>query len=91
MPGFIRATIDGDAETFAVNVLPEESRLAKTAVSNVYDAVINPDTSPVQSREVRTAQLMAEIEGPQRLWWWILCLVILLLLVEAVVANRTYR
>jgi len=40
---------------------------------------------------VQTAQLIEELERPQRLWWWILGLVMLLLLMEAVIANRTYR
>ena len=77
--------------SYAVNILPEESNFARTAVASLYDAIINPDTNPNQSSEVRTAQLIEELERPQRLWWWILSLVMLLLLVEAVVANRTYR
>jgi hypothetical protein len=45
----------------------------------------------MQSRAVQTAQLIEELERPQRLWWWILGLVMLLLLMEVVIANRTYR
>jgi len=90
-PGLIRATVDGVPQNYAVNIIPEESRFAKTAVSNIYDMIINPDTEPFQSREVRTAQLIEELERPQRIWWWILSLVVLLLLTETVVANRTYR
>jgi hypothetical protein len=90
-PGFIKATIDGNPLTYSINVLAGESNLAKAPVSNLYDRIINPDTSPIQSRQVRTEQLVAELERPQRMWWWILCLVGLLILVESVVANRTYR
>lgn len=90
-PGFIRATVDGNPLTYSINVLAGESNLAKAPVSNLYDRIINPDTSPVQSRQVRTEQLVAELERPQRIWWWILCLVAILILVEAVIANRTYR
>ena len=90
-PGLIRATVDGVPQTYAVNVIPEESRFAKTAVSNLYDTIINPDTEPFQSQAVRTAQLIEELERPQRIWWWILSLVMLLLVAEVLVANRTYR
>jgi hypothetical protein len=45
----------------------------------------------VQSEQVRTAQLVAEIEGPQRVWWWLMLLVMLMLLAETRVANTTYR
>lgn len=90
-PGFILASIDGNPLTYAVNVLAGESNLARAPVSNLYDRIINPDTSPVQSRQVQTQQLVAELERPQRIWWWILCLVAILVLIEAVIANRTYR
>ena len=90
-PGLISVTVDDLELSYAVNILPEESNFARTAVASLYDAIINPDTNPNQSSEVRTAQLIEELERPQRLWWWILSLVMLLLLVEAVIANRTYR
>lgn len=90
-PGLITAEVDGEVIRYAVNVLPEESNFARTAVATIYDAIINPDTNPIQSREVQTAQLIEELERPQRLWWWILSLVMLLVIVEAVIANRTYR
>ena len=90
-PGLITAEVDGEVIRYAVNVLSEESNFARTAVATIYDAIINPDTNPIQSREVQTAQLIEELERPQRLWWWILSLVMLLVIVEAVIANRTYR
>ena len=90
-PGLITAEVDEEVIRYAVNVLPEESNFARTAVATIYDSVINPDTNPIQSREVQTAQLIEELERPQRLWWWILSLVMLLVVVEAVIANRTYR
>ncbi len=90
-PGLITAEVDGEVIRYAVNVLPEESNFTRTAVATIYDAIINPDTNPIQSREVQTAQLIEELERPQRLWWWILSLVMLLVIVEAVIANRTYR
>ena len=55
------------------------------------DAIINPENASLAPREVRTAQRMIELEGPQRLWWWILSLVLLLLLAETLISNRTYR
>lgn len=91
MPGLIQATIDGVSDSFAVNILPEESNFSRVAVASLYDMIINPDTEPNQSREVRTAQLIEELERPQRIWWWVLCLVMLLVLAEASIANRTYR
>ena len=60
-------------------------------VENLFDSIINPDTNPIKSREVQNAQLVEELEQPQRLWWWILSLVMALVLVEALIANRTYR
>lgn len=91
MPGIMNANIDGVATRFAINFQPEESDFTRVAPATLYDAVINPDTSPIQSREVRTAQMVEELERPQRMWWYILILVMLLLLAEALVANRTYR
>ena len=90
-PGFITTEIDGESSRFAINILPEESNFARTPVENLYDSIINPDTNPVRSREVQTAQLIEELERPQRIWWWILSLVMALIIVEAIIANRTYR
>jgi hypothetical protein len=90
-PGFITTEIDGELSRFAINILPEESNFARTPVENLYDSIINPDTNPVRSREVQTAQLIEELERPQRIWWWILSLVMVLIIVEAIIANRTYR
>jgi len=90
-PGLITATVDGEPARYAVNILPRESNFNRSAVGTVYDAVINPDTNPIRSREVQTAQLIEELERPQRIWWWILGLVMLLIIIEAVIANRTYR
>lgn len=91
IPGLISARVDGDLVNFAVNSIPEESNFARTPVASLYDQIINSDTEPNQSREVRTAQLVEELERPQRIWWWILWLTMLLILAEAWVANRTYR
>ncbi|MEX2130419.1 MAG: BatA domain-containing protein [Pseudohongiellaceae bacterium] len=91
MPGIVRARVDGEEQFFAVNVLAEESNLLRTPVATIHDDIINPDTNPIPSRQVRTAQLIAELEQPQRVWWWIIGLVMALLLVEARIANRTYR
>ena len=90
-PGHFTATSGAVSRRYAVNILPEESNFTRVATSTLYDAVVNPDTSPLQSREAQTAQLIEELENPQRLWWWILTLVMVLLLVEVLVANRTYR
>lgn len=90
-PGMINATADGRSTLYAVNILPSESNFARTAVASLYDQIINPDTNPVQSSAVRTAQLIEELERPQRLWWWLLALVMLLVVAEVLVANRTYR
>jgi len=89
--GFL--TVDGGEgpEYYAVNANPEESNLVKMAPSTLVDRISNPETQPVQSAQVRTAQLVAELEGPQRVWWWILLLVMLMLLAETRIANTTYR
>ena len=90
-PGLFTATSGAVSSRYVVNILPEESNFTRVATSTLYDAVVNPDTSPLQSRKAQTAQLIEELENPQRLWWWILMLVMVLLLVEVLVANRTYR
>jgi hypothetical protein len=90
-PGLISVAEDGASTSYAVNILPREANLMRIAPATLYDTLINPETSPIRSREVQTAQLMEELEGPQRLWWWILALVMLLILAEAGIANRTYR
>lgn len=90
-PGLITAQLDDVESRYAVNINPREANLTRIATATLYDRIINPDTSPIQSREVQTAQMIAELERPQRLWWWLLGLVMLLLLVESLIANRTYR
>jgi hypothetical protein len=75
----------------AINADINESALAKVPVESVFDAIINPENASLAPREMRTAQRMIELEGPQRLWWWILSLVLLLLLAETLISNRTYR
>ena len=90
-PGLFTVTSATLSKRYAVNITPEESNFTRFATSTLYDAVVNPDTGPMQSREAQTAQLIEELENPQRLWWWILTLVMMLLLVELLVANRTYR
>ena len=75
----------------AINADVNESALAKVPVESVFDAIINPENASLAPREVRTAQRMIELEGPQRLWWWILSLVLLLLLAETLISNRTSR
>jgi len=92
VPGFYRlAGADDGDQVLAVNIAPAASEMARIAVSALHDRIVNPDTTPQQSAAVRTAQLMVDIEQPQRLWWWILLLVLCLLLVETAVANRTHR
>lgn len=88
MPGFVQA---GPDMTFAVNIQPDAASLSRIDVSVLYDRIINPETTPDVAPQIRTAQLLAELEQPQRLWWWILMVVMLMLLVEAWIANRTYR
>ena len=89
--GFVTVEAAGRTEYYAVNADPEESALQRMAPSALQDMISNPETTPVQSLEVRTSQLVAELEGPQRVWWWILALVMLILLAETRIANRTYR
>ncbi len=89
--GFLRIEGGDEPQFYAVNADPEESVLEKLAPSVLQDRVTNPETEPQQTAEVRTAQLVAELEGPQRVWWWLLILVVLMLLAETRVANTTYR
>lgn len=89
--GFIEASSANGSQVFAINSAPEESVLTRVAVSAVQDAVTNADTQPVQSERVRTAELVAQLEGNQRLWWWIFLLAMVLLLAETRISNTTYR
>lgn len=89
--GFLSIDDGESVQFYAVNPDPEESALERIAPSTLQDSVTNAETEPVQSEQVRTAQLEAEIEGPQRVWWWLLLLVMLMLLAETRVANTTYR
>jgi hypothetical protein len=90
-PGVLVAVNGAMRANYAINVQARESNFGKLPVTNLYDRIINPDTSPIQSREVQTAQMIREIEGPQRIWWWLLCLVAVLIVAEVIIANRTYR
>lgn len=87
MPGFVQI---GDS-ALAINIAPEAASLTRLDIAALTDRIINPETVPQVSERVRTAQLIADIEQPQRLWWWIVLLVLLLLTAEMWVANRTYR
>jgi hypothetical protein len=87
MPGFVQL----EETTLAINVAAEAASSRRADIAALTDAIINPETTPMVSEQVRTAQLIADIEQPQRLWWWIVLLVMLLLIVEAWVANRTFR
>lgn len=87
MPGFIPLA----QTTLAINIAAEAASSRRADIDALTDAIINPETTPLVSEQVRTTQLIADIEQPQRLWWWIVLLVMMLLVVEAWVANRTYR
>ncbi len=80
-----------DRYFYAVNTPVEESNFSGIAPADILDEVLNPETKPTQSAEVRSQLLKAELEKPQRLWWWLLMLVACLLVAESFVANRTHR
>lgn len=88
MPGFVRSE---SGVNFAVNIEADAAELAQVDVTVLHDQILNPETTPNVAAGVRTAQLVAELEQPQRIWWWIILTVLLLLLLEAWIANRTYR
>ncbi len=88
MPGFVEGP---DDRTLAVNIEPAAAQLNRVAVATVNDRILNPETTPRASEQVRSAQLIADLEQPQRLWWWILLVAALMLILEAWIANRTYR
>lgn len=89
----IKTTEQGEKQQFyyAVNTPLEESDFKTVSPADILDEVLNPETKPTQSAEVRTQLMKEELEKPQRLWWWILALVIALLITETVFSNRTYR
>ena len=89
----VQANAQGEEERFyyAVNTPVEESDFTTASPADILDEVLNPETKPTQSAEVRSQLLKEELEKPQRLWWWVLLVVAALLVAESVVANRTYR
>lgn len=89
--GFVGITNEDGMQYYAINADPEESMLEKIGPSSLEDKIMNPETTPIQSVEVRTTELMVEREGPQKIWWWLLALVLLILLAETRIANTTYR
>ncbi len=90
-PGFLQVGDPESGSLYAINSDPGATDFSRVQVSDLHDRFINPETTPMASERVRTAQLIAELEQPQRLWWWVLLLVMLLLPLETLVANRTYR
>jgi len=91
VPGFYSIRTSNLKDHFAVNVSPKESDLSFIPPNEIRDNVINPDTEPQTSLEMRIPMLKARVEKSQRLWWWLLLLVLLLGLGETFLANRTYR
>lgn len=89
--GFVGIENEEGLQYYAVNADPEESVFERIAPSSLQDRIMNPETTPAQSVEVRTTELMVEREGPQRIWWWLLLLAVLILLAETRIANTTYR
>lgn len=90
-PGVYQATIKDLPVYYAANISRAESAFARVSPGDLLDQVLNPETKPSQSRDVRIQLLSQEIEKPQRLWWWLLLLVTLLVVTESFVANRTHR
>jgi len=90
-PGFLQVGDPESGSLYAVNSDPRATDFSRVQVSDLHDRFINPETTPMASERVRTAQLIAELEQPQRLWWWVVLLVMLLLPLETLIANRTYR
>lgn len=89
--GIYRAANAQQVIYYAVNSPVAESDLRAMEPSDLLDQILNPETKPTQSAEVRSQLLSKELERPQRLWWWILAAVALLLIAESFVSNRTYR
>ncbi|MDT8427143.1 MAG: BatA domain-containing protein [Pseudomonadales bacterium] len=90
-PGLFRQEGSEAQRFFAVNIDPAAAELLQIDPALLHDRIINPETTPQQTEQIRTQQLMQEIEQPQRIWWWILILVTVLLAAETLIANRTYR
>jgi hypothetical protein len=91
VPGFYSIRASNRKDHFAINVSPKESDLSFIPPNEIRDNVINPDTEPQTSLEMRISMLKARLETSQRLWWWLLLLVLFLGLGETFLANRTYR
>ncbi|GAB1260261.1 BatA domain-containing protein [Aurantivibrio plasticivorans] len=93
--GIYRATLstpNGEYDiAYAVNAPIDESDLQTMDPGVLFDSVLNPETKPTQSAEVRSALMKQDIEKPQRIWWYLLLVVFVLLIAEAFQANRTYR
>lgn len=91
MPGLYRLESAERVMPFAINIAPAATDMEPVPPDTLVDRVVNPETDAPRSEAVRAAQLMSDVEGPQRLWWWILLTVAVLLLLETRIANRTFR
>ncbi|HSL72640.1 MAG TPA: BatA and WFA domain-containing protein [Longimicrobiales bacterium] len=80
---------NGASRTFAVNVSPAESDLARLPEAEVRDAVVPTSQSAGASTEVATTP--QDQERSQTVWWYLLAMAAALLAAESIISNRLSR
>jgi hypothetical protein len=79
---------DGTQRLYAVNVSPDESRLAPWPAPEDFDRLESTGPRTAPSAPVFRP---SEPASTQNLWWWLLAAVVILFLAELRLANRTAR
>ncbi len=83
VPGHYDARINGDQQSFSVNISPLESNLSARDVEEVYAALAARSTQPVLA-----AQPLENAEQEQKLWKIVLLILIGVFALETILASR---
>lgn len=91
-PGIYRSS-DSDAQSYAVNVDPRESRIERLPVEDFEQLGIATTSSDArESDEERARQMrIQELEAEQKLWRWLLIAAVVVLFLETFLAGRLTR
>lgn len=88
-PGIFRFKgVNGAQRIYAVNISPDESRLAPWPAPEDFARLESGESRP---RPTTTLFRPTEPATTQNLWWWLLAAVAILFLAELRLANRTAR
>ena len=83
LPGHYDARLDGDQQSFSINISPLESNLSARDVEEVYAALAARSTQPVLA-----PQPLEQAEQEQKLWKIVLLIMIGVFALETIFASR---